>query len=340
MDLNLNLIWFILLGVLLAGYAILDGFDLGVGMLHLFVRDNTERRILLNSIGPLWDGNEVWLVVFGGATFAAFPGAYATAFSGFYLAFMLLLLALISRAVSIEFRSKATHPLWRSFWDTAFFLGSLLATFLYGVAVGNTMVGLPIAADQEFAGDFMDLLRPYALLVGLFAVATFLTHGSIYLYLKTEGTLQQRIHGWMWTTFGFFLVMYLLTTIVTIVQFPDSTRNFREHPWIWVVVLLNVLAIANIPRAIYVQRPYYAFVSSAATIAAFTFLFGLALYPNLIVSTLGPEKNLTIYNAASTKETLSIMLIIALLGMPFVLSYTAVVYWIFRGKVQIGESSY
>jgi cytochrome d ubiquinol oxidase subunit II len=340
MALNLNLIWFVLLGVLLAGYAILDGFDLGVGMLHLLVRDNTERRILLNSIGPLWDGNEVWLVVFGGATFAAFPGAYATAFSAFYMPFMLLLLALISRAVSIEFRSKATHPSWRGFWDTAFFLGSLIATFLYGVAVGGSMVGLPVGADQEYAGGLMDLLQPYALLVGGLAVATFLMHGSIYLYLKTEGDLQKRIHGWMWTTFGLFLVTYLLTTVVTLVQLPESTRNFRHHPWSWGIVVLNVLAIANVPRAIYLKRPGYAFLSSAATIAAFTFLFGFALYPNLIVSTLGRDNNLTIYNAASTATTLSIMLVIALLGMPFVLSYTAVVYWLFRGKVRLGDFSY
>jgi cytochrome d ubiquinol oxidase subunit II len=337
---DLPLTWFVLLGILLAGYAILDGFDLGVGMLHLLVRDDTERRILLNSIGPVWDGNEVWLVVFGGATFAAFPDAYATAFSGFYLAFMLLLLALISRAVAIEFRSKAAHGFWRSFWDTAFFLGSLLATFLFGVAVGNSILGLPVGADREYAGTFWDLLRPYALLVGLFAVATFMMHGSIYLYLKTEGELQKRIHWWMWTTFGCFTVMYLLTTIITLVHVRGAMRNFEDHPWVWIVVVLNVLAIANIPRAIYVQRPYYAFLSSAATIAAFTFLFGVALYPNMIVSTLGPKYNLTIYNASSTANTLTIMLIIAVVGMPFVLSYTAVVYWVFRGKVQLGKSSY
>jgi cytochrome d ubiquinol oxidase subunit II len=279
-------------------------------------------------------------VVFGGATFAAFPDAYATAFSGFYLPFMVLLLALISRAVSIEFRSKAAHGFWRSFWDTTFFLGSFFATFLFGVAVGDSIVGLPVGPDREYAGHYGDLLRPYALLVGLFAVTTFMMHGSIYLYLKTEGELQKRIHGWIWTTFGCFMVMYLLTTITTLVHVPHATRNFEEHPWVWIVVLLNVLAIANIPRAIYIRRPYYAFLSSAATIAAFTFLFGVALYPNMIVSTLGPEYNLTIYNASSTENTLTIMLIIAVLGMPFVLSYTAVVYWVFRGKVQLGKSSY
>jgi cytochrome bd ubiquinol oxidase subunit II len=337
---DLNLIWFFLLGVLLVGYAILDGFDLGVGIVYLGVRDDTERRILLNSIGPLWDGNEVWLVTFGGAIFAAFPDAYATAFSGFYLAFMLLLLALIFRAVSIEFRSKSQHKLWRSLFDFAFCAASTLATFLYGVAVGNCMLGLPIGADREFAGTVLDLLSPYAIMTGLFAVATFAMHGSIYLYLKTEGDLQRRIHGWMWTTFGLFLVMYMVVTIMTLMLVPAATANFRNHPWLWLVVLLNILAIANIPRAIMSQQPLYAFLSSAAVIAAFTFLFGVALFPNLVVSTLGEEYNLTIYNAASSQKTLGIMLTIAVLGMPFVVSYTAVVYWVFRGKVKLEKFSY
>jgi cytochrome d ubiquinol oxidase subunit II len=332
--------WFFTLGVLLTGYAILDGFDLGVGIVYLASKGDQERRIFINSIGPLWDGNEVWLVTFGGALFAAFPHAYATAFSGFYTAFMLLLFALIFRAVSIEFRSKRESKIWRKCWDTAFFGSSTLATFLFGVAVGNSMRGLPIGADFEFAGKFMDLLSPYSLLVGLFAVATFAMHGTIYLYLKTEGDLRKRIHGWMWTTFGIFLVVYLITTIFTLVKIPNAVRNFEEIPWAWVVVLLNVLAIANIPRAIFLNKPLYAFISSSCTIAALTFLFGFALFPNLIVSTLNPDWSLTIYNAASSVKTLGIMRTIAFLGMPFVLAYTVIIYWIFRGKVEIGKFSY
>lgn len=337
---DLNLLWFGLLGVLLAGYAILDGFDLGVGILHLFVREDAERRILMNSIGPLWDGNEVWLVTFGGALLAAFPNAYATAFSGFYLPFMVLLFALIFRAVSMEFRSKRTSPAWRQAWDVSFFAASALATFLFGVAVGNSMQGLPIGADQEFAGTLGSLLRPYALLVGVLAVATFAMHGSIYLYLKTTGELQQRIHGWMWRTFGVFLVLYMLTTIVTLALMPQAIANFKAFPWAWGVVLLTVLAIANIPRAIYHNAPLYAFVSSSATIAALVFLFGVALFPNLIVSSLDPAWSLTIRNAASSQKTLGIMAVIALIGMPFVLAYTGIVYWVFRGKVELGKLSY
>jgi cytochrome bd ubiquinol oxidase subunit II len=337
---DLNLLWFILLGVLLTGYAILDGFDLGVGILHLATRKDEERRLLLNSIGPLWDGNEVWLVTFGGALFAAFPNAYATVFSGFYTAFMLLLFALISRAVSMEFRSKQEAPAWRSFWDMAFFTASALATFLFGVAVGNAMRGMPIGADGEFHGGFLDLLDPYAVLVGLLVVALFALHGAIYLHLKTTGALQQRIERWIWRAFGFFLVLYLLTTIYTLVDVPLATRNFRVHPWAWGVVVLNILAIANIPRALFHGWPGDAFVSSCATIAALTFLLGLALFPELVHSSLNPAWSLDIYNAASSPRTLAIMAVIAALGMPFVLAYTAVIYWVFRGKVELGKFSY
>ncbi len=337
---DLQLLWFGLLGVLLTGYAILDGFDLGVGVLHLAVRDDTERRIVINAIGPLWDGNEVWLVTFGGALFAAFPEAYATAFSGFYLPFVVLLFALIFRAVSIEFRSKREMRWWRRTWDVLFSGASFVAALLFGVAVGNSMLGIPIGARHEFEGTLSDLLRPYSLLVGLLVVALFAMHGAIFLYLKTEGALQQRVHGWMWRAFGVFLVLYLLTTIVTLVLVPTATHNVREQPLAWVVVVLNVLAVANIPRAIHRGRPLETFASSCATIAALTFLFGVALFPNLIRSSLDPAFSLTIRNASSSPKTLAIMAVIACLGMPFVLAYTAVVYWTFRGKVKLGEFSY
>lgn len=337
---DFNIVWFGLLGVLLAGYAVLDGFDLGVGIVHLAAKDDLERRILMNSIGPLWDGNEVWLVTFGGALFATFPHAYATAFSGFYLPFMLLLCALIFRAVSMEFRSKQEQAWWRKTWDLAFFAASTLATFLFGVAVGNSMQGIPIGADKEYAGTLFDLLRPYPLLVGLLTVALFAMHGAIYLYLKTEGELQQRISHWIWRAFGIFMALYVLTTIVTLVRLPHVTRNFETLPAAWLAVLLNVLAIANIPRAIYKGKPFYAFVSSSCTIIALIFLFGMALFPNMIVSNLNPEWNLTIYNAASSQKTLRIALLIAVIGFPLVLTYTCIIYWVFRGKVELGKFSY
>jgi len=337
---DLNTLWFVLLGVLLAGYAILDGFDLGVGILQPIARTDEERRIFLNSIGPIWDGNEVWLVTFGGAMFAAFPECYATVFSGFYVAFMLVLFALILRAVSIEFRGKIHSPGWRTFWDYGFFVSSLLAAQLFGTAVGAAIKGIPLDERGIFVGRFIDQLGPYPLMVGLMTVAMFTMHGAIYLYLKTEGQLQQRLHEWMWRGFGFFLVTYLLVTIMTLVLVPHVTRNLIEHPWTWLLVGLNILAIANIPRAIWLRRPAYAFVSSCATIAALVCLFGMALFPNLVTSSTAMENSLNIYNAASSPKTLAIMAIIAVIGMPFVAIYTGIVYWTFRGKVRLEEHSY
>jgi cytochrome d ubiquinol oxidase subunit II len=337
---DLNLLWFVLLGILLAGYAILDGFDLGVGILHPAARNEKERRLMINSIGPLWDGNEVWLVTFGGAMFAAFPNAYATVFSGFYVAFMMLLFALIFRAVSIEFRSKRDSKGWKLFWDYSFFGASALATFLFGVAAGNALMGIPIDANGVFTGSFFDLIRPYPILIGLLTVSFAVMHGAIYLYLKTEGELQQLVHRWMWRGFGLTLICYMLATIFTLALMPQAVRNFHEYRWPWVIVVLTVLAFANIPRAIFLGRPFYAFLSSSSTILALVFMFSLTLYPNLVVSSTSPDFSLNVFNAASSQKTLSIMAIIALIGMPFVLAYTTAIYWAFRGKVKITEHSY
>lgn len=337
---DLNLLWFVLLGVLLAGYAILDGFDLGVGILHMAFRNDKNRRLAINSIGPLWDGNEVWLVTFGGAMFAAFPNAYATVFSGFYVAFMLLLFALIFRAVSMEFRGKRDSQAWRSFWDYSFFGASLLATFLFGVAAGNALVGIPVDAQGVYAGTFFDLVQPYPILVGLLTVSFAAMHGAIYLFLKTEHELQQLVHRWMWRGFGLTLITFMLATIFTLAMIPHVITNFREHPWAWAFVVLVVLAFANIPRAIFLDRPFYAFVSSSLTIIGMVFLFSFSLFPNLVVSSISPAYSLTIHNAASSQKTLKIMAIIAMIGMPFVLAYTTAIYWAFRGKVRITEHSY
>jgi len=337
---ELHIFWFVMLGVLMAGYAILDGFDLGVGILYLGAKTDDERRLLLNSIGPLWDGNEVWLITFGGAFFAAFPNAYATVFSGFYTAFMLLLFCLIFRAVSMEFRSKHASPVWRKSWDIAFFVSSTVAVLLFGVAVGNCMMGLPIDDRMEYAGGFLDLLRPFPLLVGALALAAMAMHGAVYLCLKIEGEMQNRIRNWMWTSFGLFMTLYMFTTIVTLAMIPRSLHNFAQMPWAWGIVLVNVLAVGNIPRSIYLNRPSHAFMSSCAAIAALVALFGVSLFPELVVSNLDPANSLTIYNASSSEKTLHIMQIIAFMGLPFVLSYTAAIYWIFRGKVSIGKFSY
>lgn len=337
---NLNTAWFSLIGVLLIGYAVLDGFDLGVGALHLFARTDAERRVMLNSIGPVWDGNEVWLITGGGALFAAFPHVYATAFSGFYTAFMLLLIVLIFRAVAIEFRSKRIGTLWRSAWDTAFSVASVVIALLAGVALGNVARGIPIGPDKEFAGNFWGLINPYALLVGVTTLSLFVMHGSIYLTLKTDGEFQDRIRSWTKRTVAVFIVLYVVLTTVTLTTVHHMTERFRDVPALLIIPVLTMLAIANIPRETTHRREFRAFLSSGAAIAGLLALFGLGLYPNILISSTAADFSLNIYNAASSQQTLRIMLIIAATGMPFVIAYTTSIYWVFRGKVRLDPMSY
>ena len=340
-SLDLNTVWFALVGVLFTGYVILDGFDLGVGVLHLFaVKRDEERRVFLNAIGPVWDGNEVWLVTGGGALFAAFPAVYATVFSGFYLAFMALLCALIFRAVAIEFRSKHPSPRWRAFWDAGFAGGSLFSSLLIGVAMGNIAWGVPLDARGEFAGSFLGLLNPYALLMGVTTVALFAMHGAIYLVLKTEGELEARVRRWVNPLIITFILCYVILTLATLLYVPHITGAFRREPWFFVVVIPVVLAIANIPREVSHGREFRAFLSSVAAMAGLMVIFGLGMYPHLVYSHPLPEHSLTAFNAASSRKTLGIMLTIALLGIPVVLAYSASIYWIFRGKVKLDRMSY
>jgi cytochrome d ubiquinol oxidase subunit II len=338
---DLQTIWFVLLGVLLGGYAALDGFDFGVGILHPLAKTDAERRTFLNAIGPIWDGNEVWLITFGGALFAAFPMAYATALSAMYLPLMLLLFALIFRAVAIEFRSKHASRAWRSTWDSAFFASSLTASLLFGVASGNAILGIPLDERGVFTGTFLSLLQPYALLTGALTVALFAMHGSLYLGLKIRSEeLRERIRGWSWHAWGAFLTLYLLTTIYTLMRLPRATENFERFPWAFGVVALNVLAVANIPRSLFDRKAAQAFLSSLATVFALVFLFAVAIWPDLISASNDPANSLTIYRAASSEKTLGIMLTIAMIGIPFVLGYTAAIYWTFRGAADVGDKSY
>jgi cytochrome bd ubiquinol oxidase subunit II len=337
---DLNTIWFVLVAVLLAGYAILDGFDLGVGILHLFIAGDTERRLAMNAIGPVWDGNEVWLVTGGGALFAAFPEVYASAFSGFYTALMLLLVTLIFRAVAIEFRSKRSSARWRQGWDIAFSAGSFGAALLMGVAFGNIAAGLPMDAEHNITGGLAGLLNPYALLVGLTTVVLFAMHGAIYLVLKTEGELQARIRGWVRPLIVWFVIAYALTTMATLLWHPHLAERMRAQPVWFLVPVATMLAVANVPREIFHGREFRAFLSSSAAIGLLVTLIGVGLYPNILLSATQPEHSLTIVNSASSPKTLQIMLIIAVIGVPLVLVYTAGIYWIFRGKVRLEKTSY
>ncbi|MBE2279512.1 MAG: cytochrome d ubiquinol oxidase subunit II [Ignavibacteriaceae bacterium] len=337
---DLNTTWFILIGVLFSGYAILDGFDLGVGALHLFSKGDENRRLLLNSIGPVWDGNEVWLVTGGGALFAAFPDVYATAFSGFYIPFMLLLFVLIFRAVSIEVRSKNEKAWWRKTFDFAFSFSSFFIALLMGITVGNIIQGLPIGADKYFTGSIIQMLNPYALAVGITTVAAFMMHGSIYLVMKTEGNLQTQIKGWVQNTMIFFIISYATVTVATLIYMPYMAEKFREYPVLFLIAIANMLAIANIPREISKNREFLAFLSSSVAILLLLTIFAIGLFPNFLISSINPAYSLNIYNASSSDGTLNIMLLMAIIGIPFVLAYTISIYWVFRGKVKIDSTSY
>ena len=337
---DLNTIWFLLVGILFTGYAILDGFDFGVGILHLFVKKDEDRRILLNSIGPVWDGNEVWLVTGGGALFAAFPGAYATVFSGFYNAFMLLLAALIFRAVSIEFRSKEPGKAWRQGWDIAFSVGSFLAAFLIGVALGNITRGIPLDTQGDFIGTFIGLLNPYSLLLGVTVVALFAMHGAIFLVMKTEGELQATIKGWVPRLIGVFLILFLSFNVATFFECPDLVAVMMTRPHGFLILALDIAVALSIPRMIRKGAEFGAFLMSSLTMVLLMAVLGISYFPHIVMSMPDPSNSLTIYNCASSQKTLGIMLIIAIIGIPIVLAYTVSIYWIFRGKTRLGHVGY
>ncbi len=336
---DLNLIWFLLVGVLIVGYAILDGFDLGVGVIHLFTKTEEEKRINMNAIGPVWDGNEVWLLTGGGALFAAFPVVYAVSFSAFYLAFMLLLTALIFRAVSFEFR-KYSEPAQKKYWDLAFGLGSLVPALLYGVAIGNVLRGLPLDEKGMFHGNFFGLLNPYAIVVGLVSLTFFVMHGAIYLAMKTKGQQQEKAAGWankMWVA---YVALYVVATIFSFFSAKYLFDTVLKNPLFWVLVVLLFASIMYIPVGLKAKQFGKSFIASSVTIASMILLTALSLFPRLLPSSWNLNYSLTIYNASSTPRTLWTMLIIALIGVPIVLIYTIYVYRVFKGKVVLNKDSY
>ena len=337
---DLNTAWFILIGVLFTGYAILDGFDLGVGVLHFFARDNHERRISLNAIGPVWDGNEVWLITGGGALFAAFPIVYATVFSGFYLALMLLLAALIFRAVSLEFRGKVEAPAWQRFWDWAFGLGSLLPAILFGVAFGNIISGVPISESGAYMGTFIGMLNPYSILIGILSLVIFVMHGALYLAIKTDGELQQRLAKWAGSGWVATVIIYLLVTIFSFFETPHLFAGILGKPLFWIFLIVLLISIIYIPLGAKAGRYFRAFLASSITILSMLALAAVSMYPRLVTSSIDLAYSLTIFNASSTKRTLTTMLIIALIGMPIVIAYTIYIYRIFKGKTVLTEDSY
>lgn len=337
---DLNTIWYLLIGVLLIGYAILDGFDFGVGVLSLFARDEKEKRIHFNAIGPIWDGNEVWLITGGGALFAAFPIVYATVFSGFYLALILLLVALIFRAVSFEFRGKVESQTWRSAWDWAFGLGSLLPAVLLGVAMGNIIRGVPIDSNGRYLGTFLDLLNPYSIGIGILSLVLFTMHGAIYLAPKVEGDLRKRCETWATKLWVFYVILYVLMTLWSWLASPFLFEHAFRSVLFFVLFILLIVAMVVLPVLIRAGKFEHAFFASSIIIAAMIGQVALSLYPRFVPSSINLDYSLTIYNSSSSPTTLQTMLVIALIGMPCVIAYSIFIHRVFRGKVEITEDSY
>ena len=329
---DLNTIWFILIAVLYIGFFVLEGFDLGVGILLPFIAKNdTDRRVVINTIGPHWDGNEVWLLTAGGATFAAFPMWYATLFSGFYLPLFLLLAALILRGVAFEFRSKDQNPKWRTFWDWSIFTGSLLTTLLLGVAFANLVRGVPIDADMNYVGGFFNLLNPYALLGGIATIAIFLLHGAIFLSMKAAGAVEEKARfaaRRLWLPVVAIMLALLIATYLA----TDIMNQLGIDPGL--VPLIGMIAILLVGYFLRKNLNGWAFAMTSVGIAFAIVTMFQIMYPRVMISNLNPAWSLTIYNASSTSYTLTVMTIVAIIFVPIVLIYQGWSYWVFRKRVE------
>ncbi len=333
---ELNVLWFILVGVLFTGFFFLEGFDYGVGMLLPFIgKNDVERRIVINTIGPFWDGNEVWMITAGGALFAAFPHVYATMFSGFYMALFLMLVALILRGVAIEFRSKDESSEWRSTWDWMIFIGSTLPALLWGVAVTNLIQGIPINSKMQYAGTFFDLLSPYTLVGGIAFLLVFLFHGALFLTLRVEGELIERSRKAA-VKIGLVAAVVFLSLVGLTYTNTDLFKSALASSALWGAVAVFVAGYV----LLWLKRFGWAFAMSGLAIAFTTIAFFSGLFPRIMVSSINPAWSLTIHNAASSAYTLKIMSFAALALVPIVLAYQGWTYWVFRKRVTAKELEY
>lgn len=332
----MNVVWFWTLATMLTAYAVLDGYDLGVGALHLWIaQGDEERRIALNAIGPVWNGNEVWLIAAGGMMVVSFPRVYASGFSGFYLALMVALWLLILRGVSIEFRSKLESPLWRSLWDSGFWFGSFLLCLLLGVALGNVLRGLPIGQDGFFQGSFGLLLNPYSLLTGILSLVVLPWHGANYLRVKAEGELLARAEKWSWWLLWLAALLVIGVTLATFRVRNEVFGSFRDHAVFFFFPLLTLAGLVLGFMSRRSERASWAFRASTLTVAGLLGSAAATVYPNLLISTLNPQYSLTIHNAASSPHALRASFIANVVGMIGVIVYSTYVHRIFRGKVRL-----
>lgn len=359
---TLRVLWWVLIGILLIGFAVMDGFDLGVAMwLPWLGKTDIERRILINSIGPTWEGNQVWFILGGGAIFAAWPALYALSFSGFYLAMLVVLLALILRPVGFKYRSKLEHPVWRSVWDWALFTGGFVPALIFGVALGNVLQGVPFYFDESlrvfYTGTFLQLLNPYALGCGILSVLMLAMHGAFFIQVKTEGMLQERARvsaRWcallvvilfaalgVWTYLG--ISGYVLTSIVphdgpsnplykeAAIQAGAWFNNYRTYPVTMLVPILSL--VAAFMAMVLAKKPVFAFILSGISISTLIATVGVSMFPFILPSSSHPQNSLIVWDSSSSQLTLFIMLIVTVIFLPIILAYTAWVYRVLRGKV-------
>jgi cytochrome d ubiquinol oxidase subunit II len=326
----LQITWFVLIGFMLTVYAILDGFDLGMGFWLPFAKKDEDRRALLAAIGPFWDGNEVWLITGGGAIFAAFPHVYATIFSGMYLPLMLVLFALMFRAVSIEFRNKTESEPRRKFWDVSFAAGSILPAFLFGVATGNVLRGMRIDDMMNYAGGFLDLLNPYAILVGLLSLSVFAMQGAAFAAIKTNGELAARTRSWVGAACASSFAVFACFFFATVITQPHLLENYYDNWFLWILPFATLVAILVTYYSTVRGSPSRAFGASSFAIAALMATMGAMLFPNTVISFQNQDLNLTVANSSSSPLTLEVMLVIAIIGMPLVIGYHVWSYRTFR----------
>ena len=331
--------WFILLGVLFMAYAVLDGFDLGVGFWFLFA-PSEERSYMLRTIKPFWDGNEVWLIAGMGTLFAAFPVVYATVLSGFYLEIMVVIFALILRAVAIEFRDALENETWTGIWDVIFSVSSMIPPLSFGLTAGNVLKGLPLDINGYYAGSALALFSHYSIVAGLISLMMFANQGALYLALKSDGVLRQRALIWVGYAWMGYLAAFIDLTVWSISITPHISVNFILRPALFLIPLLGFLSIIGIPILTHLKKIRAAFIVSTLSIILMISMFGASIFPFLVPTFGNPGDSLTIANASSSEKTLGIMLVILLIGMPFVVAYNIYIYRVFRGVIRESDAGY
>ncbi|VHO04436.1 cytochrome d ubiquinol oxidase subunit II [Candidatus Rhabdochlamydia sp. T3358] len=322
-------------------YATLDGFDLGVGCLHLFARKDEERRVFLNAIGPVWDGNSVWIVISTGILLAGFPKVFASLLSGLYIPMMLLVFGFMFRSAAMEFRSKKESSLWRRTWDMLFFLASLLISVDLGLILGNLIQGMPLNHTGIILWDQLHFMNPYAFLIACFTLIFFTLHGCLYLLIKTEGDIQKHLLKLSYPLVIAFLVLWLATTLATYAYFPFMMDRIFTYPSLLIFVIISLFGVFCIPYQLYKERFGWAFIGSCIAILSLMLLYAIGTYPDLIISSKDPENlSLSIFNSSSSPITLWVIFIVALAGAPLSIFYVSYVYKIFKGKVKLDSTSY